>query len=273
MNTDKNYYDVLGVNSKASASEIKQSYRDLAKKFHPDKNPGDKKSEEKFKQISEAFDTIGDEQKRQEYDQARANPFRGRSQYQQKQRTQQPDLEDLFSSFFGANNARERAKPEPTNIKLKIPFELAIEGGEYIYKTPTNKTLKLKIPANCPIDHKLKITGQGSSGEDIILSLFYDLPKAIELDGNNVIQHVPISIWDALLGSKVEIELYNKKRIALQIKEGTASHQRFKLAGLGLLKDSNRGDCYIEINITLPKNINDYDKEIIKQLKENYIKE
>lgn len=278
----KDYYSVLGVKKDSSDAEIKKNYRNLAKKYHPDKHKGDTKAEERFKSISEAYDILGDKKKRQEYDQMRENPFvnfrgggGGGFRGQSSQQVNMDDLGDIFGSFFGggarsAQSSRQQSrKPEATVLNLAIPLHLALSGGEYLYQSPMGKRIKLKIPKDCPIDHKMKLSGQGQRGEDLILNIIYSLPDQIKLDGLNVIQTINIPVWDALLGDKKEVTLYNQKKVNVTIKAGSSSHTRLKLGKMGLKKGSQTGDCFLELHLLVPSQLNDEQKELIKSLKYN----
>jgi DnaJ-class molecular chaperone len=274
VDASKDYYNALGVTKTSSQEEIKKSYRELAKKYHPDRHEGDKVAEERFKSISEAYDTIGDPKKRAEYDQLRENPFANRSAGSSHSSNAEFDMGDIFSSFFAGNRSREHQRQrqqqqslEPTQLNLSIPFQLALKGGDYLYMTPSGKRVKLKIPANCLQGHKLKISAQGRHGEDVILSVSYLLPPTLTISGLNVIQTIDVNVFDAILGKKMDVELYNSKSVSVTIKAGTSSHTKLKLPKMGLTRGSEVGDCLLEIRLMLPKQLTDEQEKILEQLK------
>lgn len=273
LDATKDYYATLGVTKTSSQAEIKKSYRDLAKKYHPDRHKGDAAAEDRFKSISEAYDTIGDPKKRTEYDQARENPFANRHG-NGFQGGEEFDVGDIFNSFFSGNRSREHQRQrqeqqslEPTQLNLSIPFQLALKGGDYLYLTPRGKRVKLKIPSQCLQGHKMKISAQGRHGEDLILIVKYLLPPTITIKDLNVIQSIDVNVFDAILGKKMDVELYNSKSVSVTIKAGTSSHTKLKLPKMGLAKGAEIGDCLLEIRLILPKTLTDEQEKIIEQLK------
>lgn len=277
MDAQKDYYAALGLNKSASADEIKKTYRNLAKKYHPDKHKGDPKAEERFKNISEAYDVVGDEKKRAEYDQMRENPFAnfgggGRGGFHGG--GAEFDMGDIFNSFFGGERSRGQQRQrqqqqalEPSVLNLSIPFNLALSGGDYLYQTPRGKRVKLKIPTGCVQGHKLKISGQGQRGEDLILVVQYNLPPTLSVNGLHVTQVIDVNIFDALLGTKMDVKLYNEKSVSVTIKAGTASHTKLKLPKMGLSNESGAGDCLLEIRLQVPSSLTEDQEKIIEQLK------
>lgn len=289
MDGTKDYYQVLGVDKKANDSEIKKKYRDLAKKYHPDKHKGDEKAAEKFKEISEAYDILGDKEKRQQYDMQRENPFfrftgnGGASQGFKGYSHGENGFEgfgDIFSSFFGgASSGKSRQKtqqrPEhasprkPAEETIRVPIRLALTGGEYLFKTPKGQTVKLKIPSDCQRFHKIKLKEQGRNNEDLIVTIDFSTNTDTFLEGNNVIQKIKIPVWDAVLGNKREILLYNEKKVNITIKEGSNSHQRLKLSGMGLKTKSGHGDCFLELVLECPKNLTKLQKDTLMSMRYN----
>lgn len=198
MDIKKDYYKILGVSESASQDEIKKAYRELAKKYHPDKNPGNAKAAERFKEISEAYSILGDEKKRKEYDTLRKNPFGNFSGFGGGKGTNWGagdfqnfhfDLGDIFGDLFGfgstgsrrskrytynfdgfsgAENPFTQQTKETMNTQsldyetsLTIPFKTAVFGGEALVQSPTGKTIKVKIPAGIENGKKIKIKNQG----------------------------------------------------------------------------------------------------------------
>lgn len=200
MDPKKNYYDILGVSETATADEIKKAYRKLAKKYHPDKQGGNKAAEEKFKDISEAYSILSDPKKRKEYDMMRKNPFASgaggygygdfgnagaggyRVHFENGEGGGFGGFEDILSSLFGMGRRSSRSgfgtgaeedifqrartqqamKGADVQAEITIPFELAARGGETMVRTPTGKKIKIKIPAGTDSGKRMKITGQGS---------------------------------------------------------------------------------------------------------------
>lgn len=200
MDPKKDYYKILGVAENATADEIKRAYRKLAKEYHPDRRGGDKQAEERFKEISEAYQVLGDEKKRKEYDMLRKNPFAGREGFNYEGTGPGGfrvhfgeggfgNLGDVFGDLFGfgrgGRNHRRReefgdfmdiedlfSRRTETQVRrgadvearVTVPFELAANGGETIISTGSGKRIKLKIPPGIEEGKKIRVPGQGAPG-------------------------------------------------------------------------------------------------------------
>jgi DnaJ-class molecular chaperone len=290
MDPNKDYYSILGVDKSTEAAEIKKKYRNLAKKYHPDKHKGDEKNAEKFKEISEAYDILGDKGKREQYDMQRDNPFfkfnknsgAGSQDFSgfRQQDANSDGFGDIFSSFFGggASRGRQRTRQEPREEKIvnaeetiRVPIRLAFSGGEYLFKTPKGNTVKLKIPKDCQRFHKIKLKEQGKNSEDLIVTIDFSTNSDAIIENYNVIQKLKIPVWDALLGTKKDVVLYNDKKVSITIKEGTNSHHRLKLSGMGLKSKDSHGDCFLEIVLETPSSLNQEQKDILMSMRYNTI--
>ena len=297
MDPNKDYYSALGVDKESSAADIKKKYRNLAKKYHPDKHKGDEKTAEKFKEISEAYDVLGDKEKKEQYDMQRENPFfnfsrnggRGAGSSQGFSGFKEAEgnfdgFGDIFSSFFGggagAGSTRSKQRSRQTNRKetkknveesIRIPIRLAASGGEYLFKTPKGNTVKLKIPKDCQRYHKIKLKEQGRHSEDLIVTIDFSTSPDISLEGYNVIQKLKVPVWDAILGEKKEVTLYNDKKVNVTIKEGTNSHQRLKLSGMGLKSKDSHGDCFLEIVVETPNSLSQQQKDTLMSMRYNTV--
>jgi curved DNA-binding protein len=271
----KDYYNILGITKNTPQNEIKKKYRELAKKYHPDKHKGDLKAEARFKDISEAYDTIGTPEKKQKYDMEKESPFSNHGGGNQGGQGNFGDFGDVFSEFFGgrgggsSKKSRPSPKLEPIEESIRIPFHLALKGGDYLHRTISGKNVKLKIPSNCPEEHKIPINGIGSSGENVIITVHFVLPETVKLEGLNVIQKLKVSVWDGILGGKQEVRLYDDRKINITIKEGSDSHNRLKLPKFGLKNKNETGDCYLELLFESPKNLTDQQKTLLQSLKYN----
>lgn len=196
----KNYYEILGVSEEASQAEIKKAYRKLAVKYHPDKNPDNKKAEEKFKGISEAYYSLGDSKRRKEYDNVRkmggfTDNFSGDQGFDFSEflkgfaqdgggYSSRSGLGDIFGDIFSgarssgsggsryfysttgnsARRQRQYIQEEETDIQAKLPIPLALaqKGGEAKFTLSSGKKISLKIPKNTKNNQKLRLKGQGS---------------------------------------------------------------------------------------------------------------
>lgn len=279
MTAQKDYYKTLGVSKSVDAAELKKVYRNLAKKYHPDRHKGDKSAEAKFKDISEAYDVLSDPEKRQKYDMMRENPFAGGGFggggfSGQHGGSSFEDFGDIFSSFFGGggrggqSKKRQQRTVEPIDDSIRIPLHLAIKGGDYLYQTREGKSVKLKIPENCLDGHKLKLPKM-VNGADLMITINLVLPENVEIDGLTVIQRIKVSVFDAIIGDKKEVRLYNDKKINVMIKPNSDSHTRLKIPKFGLKNADKVGDCFLELILETPKNLSDQQLTLIQSLKYN----
>jgi curved DNA-binding protein len=301
----KDYYKILGVDKKASVDEIKKAYRKLAMKYHPDRNPDDKSSEEKFKEVSEAHEVLSDPEKRKRYDQLGSNwknyqPGAGGSgggfsqfggggrQYRTSGNFEDmfgnmSGFSDFFESFFGGSSAgrssfssRKTAKGADYEAELYIMLEEAYSG---IAKEISieGKKLRLKINPGTRDGKKLRLSKQGaasqSGGErgDLYLTIKIQKHPFYEFDDSNLIYDLSIDLYSAVLGTKKKFKTLSGKNINLTIPPGTDSGQLFRIKGMGFQLEENSdhfGDLIIRIKVELPKNLNNEEKKLFKTLSE-----
>jgi curved DNA-binding protein len=292
----KDYYKVLGVSRGASASEIKGAYRKLAMQYHPDRNPGDKQAEERFKEMNEAYQVLSDPQKRNRYDQLGESY----SQWQENgtpgnfnwgQWTNQPGAQevnfdelfgegtfsDFFRSIFGGMGAGQAVRSrsgrgvpayqQPVSISLKEAYN----GTTRTLQTG-NRRVEVKLPAGARQGTKIRVPTAGPVGADgrpsdlyLILDVAED--PAFERDGNDLHTQATIDVFKAILGGEVEIRTLTGK-VVLTIPPGTQPDQVFRLAGRGmpLLKEPGaKGDLYVLIKVQIPRELNAKQKSLLEQ--------
>jgi curved DNA-binding protein len=311
----KDYYQILGVNKNASQDEIKKAYRKLARKHHPDVNPGDKSAEERFKGINEAYEVLSDPEKRQKYDQLGA-------QWQQYERTgghpedfdwaqwrAQPggtqtrtvspeELEqifggagfsDFFETLFGGKG-RQRAtgfgeqeyyQPRPrrgrdTEHTVQITLEEAFRGTTRTLQWEDGGKIEAKIPRGVRTGSRIRLGGKGESGTgdgaagDLYLKIEVAPHPVFQRDGDDLKVTVPVELYTALLGGKVEAPSLDRT-VKLTIPPETANGSVFRLSGLGmpnLRNPDQRGDLYTTVEVQLPQDLNQAEKELFEQLQE-----
>ena len=302
----KDFYQLLGVSRSASAEEIKKAYRKLAMQYHPDKNPGNKKAEEKFKEISEAYEVLSDEQKRQSYDQfghagAQGNPFGAGAGFGNAggfggfgggfggRNRGGADFNDIFGDVFGdmfnqtrAGGQRGRSQTNRgSDLKytLAITLEEAAVGCERVISfvrqngsKEENARLAVTVPAGVKEGQRLKLSGEGdrpSSGSAGDLYVIIDLQDHLlfKREENDVILELPISYTDAILGKTLEIPtLFGKAEI--KIPPGTHSGQNFRLKSKGFPKigATGSGDMLVRVVVDTPTKTNLRQKELLEEL-------
>ncbi len=302
----KDYYKILGVSKTATQDEVKKAFRKLAVKYHPDKNPGDKKAEEKFKEANEANEVLSDVEKRKKYDELGENwnsyqqhggngNFdwgRWSSQGQQRQNRNQSEeffggggnFSDFFESIFGGRGGDARGPGQrstrPTRGQdLQAEMEITLEdsyNGATKQITLNGQKLNMNLKPGVYDGMVLRMKGKGGTGmnggEPGDLHITFKLAKhlSLEVKGNDLYLEQPLDLYTAVLGGKMEIKIFSKT-LKMPIPAGTDSGKTFRLNGLGMPfygKADVRGDAYVKMKIVVPKDLNDEEKELFKKLSE-----
>ncbi len=291
----KDYYKVLGVNKDASQDEIKKAYRKLALKYHPDKNPGDKAAEDKFKEASEANEVLGDPEKRKKYDEVGANW----KYYEQmgRQRQQQHatggfgfgsggGFSDFFESFFGSGfehifgqqgqrQGQRRSKGRDLTGNLTISLEDAYHGTSRRINVGESK-FEMKIAPGVEDGEKLRMRGKGGQGVgggpsgDVIIKLHVLKHPVFKRDGQNLIMDQNVDFITLLLGGKIRIQTMSGA-IDLALKPGTQNGAKMRLKGKGMPlkgKKGEYGDLVVVINAILPKTLTDEQRSLLEKFRD-----
>lgn len=293
----KDYYKILGVERKASADDIRSAYRKLAMQYHPDKNPGDKKAEDKFKEINEAYQVLSDEQKRARYDQlgsaysdfrtggGRPGDFRWDDWFQQQQGGQQRgygnaedpfaggNFSDFFRSIFGEavrNSARNQSmqQQQAYQQEVQISFQEAYEGTLRQFQSSSGKKLQVRIPAGVKTGSKVRVAGAGPEGLDLYLVVNITDEDKFEREGYDLTTTSTLSVFTLILGGETEVETPAGK-VKLTIPAGTQIDQVFRLGGRGMphLKDpKTKGDLYVKLKVQIPKHLSSKQKELLEEV-------
>ena len=293
----KDYYKILGVERKASADDIRSAYRKLAMQYHPDKNPGDKKAEDKFKEINEAYQVLSDEQKRARYDQlgsaysdfrtggGRPGDFRWDDWFQQQQGGQQRgygnaedpfaggNFSDFFRSIFGEavrNSARNQSmqQQQAYQQEVQISFQEAYEGTLRQFQSSSGKKIQVRIPAGVKTGSKVRVAGAGPEGLDLYLVVNITDEDKFERDGYDLTTTSTLSVFTLILGGETEVETPAGK-VKLTIPAGTQIDQVFRLGGRGMphLKDpKTKGDLYVKLKVQIPKHLSSKQKELLEEV-------
>lgn len=302
MSTD--YYKILGLDKNASADDIKKSYRKLAVKYHPDKNPGNKEAEEKFKKMSEAYAVLSDPEKRKQYDNYGADGFS--QHYSQEEIFRGFDINEIlrgfgaagaggrrrsftfqsggdpFSELFGGGGGQYRQMPQKgqdLEYNLSITIEESVLGAEK--KLSLNKNgqideINIKIPAGINAGKKLRLTGKGlpggngGSSGDLYLNISI-LPHPIfARDGNDIYLDKEIKFSQAVLGTSIDVPTVEGSTKRIKIPPGTQNNTKIRMKGYGVpsFKGTDAGDQYVKIIVTVPLKISGRQAELIKKLAE-----
>lgn len=302
---NKDFYSLLGVTKSSTPEEIKKSYRKLAMKYHPDKNPGDKKSEEKFKEISEAYDVLSDPKKKDMYDKFGSsggpgfggpgaggfgadNPFGGG--FGRGSGSTDP-FQDIFGDAFGDLFGQRRGGPQSgqrtrrpergADLKytLSIAFEDAALGCERIINFVRNRNgkdetakLSVTVPAGVKEGQRLKLSSEGDSpmegaAGDLYVIIHISEHPIFKRNEADVILEMPITYTDAILGTSIEVPTLTGAAV-IRIPPGTSTGQTFRLKGKGFPKIGGfgSGDMLVKISVDTPNTLNDRQKELLQEL-------
>ncbi len=302
----KDYYKILGVEKSATQDTIKKSYRKLAKKYHPDANPGNKSAEDKFKEINEAYEVLGDGEKREKYDQFGQMNFQNGMNFDPSQfgnyefKGSQNGFSDFFNMFFGSggidlddifggrgasrgfssgfsgrNTQQMQMRGEDIEAEMLITPEEAMDGNEKTFSIRTGsgtKTLSVRIPQGIPEGGKVKLAGQGNPGfgggpnGDLYIVIRFKEGR-YKLEGNNLIFRLEIYPWTAALGGEAKVQAPDGL-IEVKIPVGIQTDQKIRVSGKGYgKKGGKRGDLYIQVKIVNPKYLNNEQKTLYEKLK------
>jgi curved DNA-binding protein len=297
----KDYYKVLGVDKKASAEEIKKAYRKLAVKYHPDKNPGNKTAEEKFKELSEANNVLGNPENRKKYDELGENwqqhtgankgaedfdwsRWNARRQQQHQDAQYEDDAQGGFSDFFesvfgsgysgrsGRNN-RRNMPGEDYNAETEISLEEAYAGTSRQLSV-NESVLEINIPAGVKEGQVLRLKGKGGKGYNggadgnILIRVHIPVHPLFRREENDLYTDASVDVYIAMLGGKALVHTL-KGPIRIEIPSETENGKVLRLKGLGMPlfgKTKEAGDLYVKVNVLLPKNLNEEEKELLKKL-------
>ncbi|KSB88724.1 molecular chaperone DnaJ [Caulobacter vibrioides] len=285
-------YLELGVSRGASADEIRKAFRKLAKQYHPDTNPGDKKAEDKFKQVSAAFDILGDAEKKKKFDAGEIDAD-GRETMRGFGGGQGPfgggfnrggfgrgggagdgpeiDLNDLFGDILGRNRGAGgggggfgggfSAKGADVRARLDIDLEESIKGGKKRVAFSDGRTIDVTIPAGAQEGQTLRLKGQGSPGRggngDALIELAVKPHPIYRKEGEHLVMDLPVSVPDAVLGGKVEAPTPDGP-VNVTVPKGANSGSKLRLKGRGLADaKGHRGDLYARLIVTLPETIDE----------------
>ena len=282
----KDYYKILGFeNSRVSLDEVKNAYREQAKKYHPDVNRNNKKAEERFIDISEAYNTLSDGKKRRKYDRLWYY-YIGRKN-KQNEKYREAKVKDFMNLFFG-----EKKSDESQNVK----FKGEPEKGEDVYTEVTatiteayfgvtkvlnfktvdggNKKIDVKIPAGIRNNEKIRVIGQGKAGKnggkngDLFIRIKIKDVLNLKLDGVDLCTELPITPWESALSTKVTITGIDEE-VQVEVPKGIQSGEKIIIDGKGY-KDGKggRGKLIIAIKIMMPTTINEEEMKLLKKLKD-----
>jgi curved DNA-binding protein len=282
----KDYYQVLGVARSASDQEIKQAYRKLARKYHPDINPGDKQAETRFKEINEAYETLSDREKREKYDRF-GSDWKRYEQAGPGAEYGSADFSDIFENLFGGQGGRA-GRPGGFNVRMDgqdveqqadISLEEAFAGAQrsvqFANPNGSPRTITVKIPAGSDTGSRVRVSGEGGPGMnggargDLYLVVRVLPHPRFERKGDDLYVKVEPSLYSLLLGGQVPVPTLAGKTITLTIPEQTQNGRTFRLSGQGMphLRGDRRGDLYVSVSAALPTRLSARERELFEELR------
>lgn len=294
----KDYYKILGVGRSASQDEIKKAFRKLAVKYHPDKNPGDKVAEEKFKEITEAYEVLGKEDSRRKYDELGANwkqyenaGFGGGGGFQGfgGQGFGASGFSDFFERFFGGQGSfnfgdmggfgnfggrrgRSRAmRGQDVSASLNLTLREAYSGSQRLINVGS-QTIKVSIKPGVKDGQTLRVKGKGAPGVnggengDLLMKIFIAKDAEYQRSDDDLIKNINVDIYTAIIGGKVAVETM-KGTVNVPIKPQTQNNSVLRLKGLGMPHYGQEGEgvLLLKVQLSLPEKFSEKELELIRQ--------
>lgn len=293
-------YSVLGVAKTASAADITKAYRKLAKKLHPDLNPGDKAAEEKFKAIATAYGIVGDEEKRGRYDRGEIDAS-GQERPQQHYYREYAGGEegaryrstagyedigafsDLFGNLFGERGGaraggggrRFSVRGQDAQYRLEVDFLDAVNGTKTRITLPDGGPLDVTIPPGVTDGQVLRLKGKGNPGMgeggpgDALIEIAVRPHPVFKREGDDILVEVPITIDEAVLGGKIEVPTI-AGRVFATVPPGSNTGQTLRLKGRGIKSKSGAGDQLVKLSVVMPERIDDDLKAFAEKWRESH---
>jgi curved DNA-binding protein len=304
--SQRDLYALLGVPKTASADEIKKAYRELAKRYHPDRNPGDKAAEERFKEISAAHAVLSDDEKRRRYDDFGPDGLRegfdpdaarnyARWASQSGGRGAGPmggdpgfggfggfsgfgDLNDILGNLFGEmgggrrGRARSQARGSDVETEVTITLRQAVEGAEVALPELGGT---VRVPPGIASGQKVRVSGRGQQGPlgpgDAIVAVRVAAPMGFELDGDDLVLDAPLKLSEAMLGASVQVPTPEGTTLSLKVPAGSQSGQRMRIRGRGMTrKGGERGELYVRLLVRVPRTDDERAAELARALDAYY---
>jgi molecular chaperone DnaJ len=286
---EKDFYAVLGVSKTADGTEIKKAFRKLARKLHPDHNPGDAKAESKFKEVGEAYAVLSDPKQRQQYDQLRAmtggarfsagpgggggasggfedmfgGMFGGGSGSGRGRSSQQggAGFEDILGGLFGGGGGFRSPRPgADLGATTRLPFRQAVEGSTVTLGVEGG-TVTARIPAGVHDGQKIRLRGKGRPGDqggpagDLVVTVRVSPHPVFTLGGNDLRLNLPVSFDEASLGATVTVPTFDGETVRLRVPEGTPSGRVLRVRGKGVTTPKGVGDLLVTVQVVVPQKL------------------
>ena len=281
---ETDYYKVLGVSPSASDKEITKVYRKLARKLHPDANPGDAKAEEQFKEVSAAYDVLGDGERRAQYDQVR---HMGPMNFQAGPDgfTMEGDLADIFSAFTGGGRSDRAGHPfsgqtrpvrgHDLQAHLALDFAEAVRGvtTEVRLRGDTaqaGRSISVRIPAGVDDGQKVKLAGKGEPGAnggpsgDLYVTVKVNTHPVFGRQGKNLTVTAPVTFAQAALGAEISVPTFEGDPVKLRLSPGSQTGQVLRVRGRGVKTGKGTGDLLVKVALEVPTELSDEQRQALQ---------
>jgi molecular chaperone DnaJ len=284
---DKDFYKILGVAKDVSEAELKKVYRKLARQFHPDSNPGDAKSEARFKEISEAYSVLSDAEQRKEYDAVRA--MGGGARFTQGAGGPGQaggGFEDVFSNIFGGGGGFGGGSPfgggfggrgfgpqpgQDKSVSITINFIDSVKGTTEKLRLEGEEPLSVKIPAGIGDGAKVKVRGKGypspngGASGDLLVTVSVKPHPVFTRDGLNLRVTVPVTFAEAVVGATIQVPTLGGEPVKLKVAPGTPNGRVLRVKGRGVETTKGTGDLLAAVEIAVPSHATEKAQELLKQ--------
>jgi curved DNA-binding protein len=268
-------YDIIGVAKTATADEIRKAYRKLARKHHPDVNPGDKRAEERFKKVSAAYDVLSDDKKRAAYDEFgdeslaggfdpdKARAYAAEQQRRSRARSYRPPddegpIEFDFGELFGRGRGRATVMRGPDlHASVEMDLRQAIAGGEVALDIPGQGTVRVRIPPGADDGSVIRIAGKGAPGVgggppgDLVIETTVRPHPHVRRDALDLYLTLPITIDEAYNGASIDVPTF-EGTIVVKVPPRSQNRAKLRLKGKGIPRKGTRGDFYVELDVRMP---------------------
>ena len=276
----KDYYRILGVSSEASPAEVTKAYRTLARRLHPDRNPGDTAAEERFKDVSAAYDIVGDAEKRKQYDEVRrlsvgGMPFTaaGPGGSPSFQFSGADGLGDVLAGLFGGHGSPFGPPPgghrpqrgAVREAQISLSFAEAVKGTTTtvaVGERSATERIKVRIPPGVTDGQRIRLRhkggpgpGGGPPGDLYVIVRTSDHPL-FGRDGDNLTLTVPVSFTEAALGARIEVPTFEGDPVTVRLPAGTRSGRTLRVRGRGVNTDRGSGDLLVTVEVAVPEKLN-----------------
>jgi len=301
---EKDFYATLGVSKDADAVAIKKAYRRLARKYHPDQNPGDTAAEARFKDIGEAYAVLSDAEERRQYDAVRAmagggprfaagpggagaggfedflggmfggGGGRGNPNVQFSTSGGGPDLSDLLGGMFGGGGGFQQARPRAQagadlSAATTIGFREAVEGATIEF-TVEGRKVKTRLPAGVHDGQTIRLRGKGRPGSggapagDLMIAVSVRPHPVFSMDGRNLRITVPVTFPEAALGTTLQVPTFDGDTVRLKVPAGTPTGRVLRVKGRGVQARSGAGDLLVTVQVAVPQNLSTEAREAVE---------